>query len=177
MSDPVSGPVGGPVQVLVIGFEDPTFTGDAVAELGRLREAGIVRLVDLLLVERDAEGAFHTVSDSVGGASGLGSVASALLHDEAGSGGTDNASATDSWSLDDAVAPGTLAVVALLEHVWARPLVAAVSRAGGRTLEETWLAPQDLQRLNELRDRASTSADCETGDGSDGAARPSGWVR
>jgi hypothetical protein len=69
-----------------------------------LREAGIVRLVDLLLVERDAEGAIHTV-------------------------------------------------------------------------EETWLAPHDLQRLNELRDRAPTSADSETGDGSEGAARPSGWVR
>ena len=43
------------------------------------------------------------------------------------------------WSLADAVPPGGVAAVALLEHLWAEPLVTAIGRAGGRPLGELWL--------------------------------------
>ena len=43
------------------------------------------------------------------------------------------------WSLADAIPPGTSAAVALIEHLWATPLREAVARAGGTALEETWL--------------------------------------
>ena len=49
----------GPVQVLVVGFEEPSFSGEVLAELSRLREAGVVRLVDVLLVRRDEDGTFR----------------------------------------------------------------------------------------------------------------------
>jgi Family of unknown function (DUF6325) len=52
----------GPVQVLVVGFDRPTFSGEVLAELTRLREAGIVRLVDLLLVARAEDGSIETVT-------------------------------------------------------------------------------------------------------------------
>jgi hypothetical protein len=54
--------VTGPVQVLVVGFDRPAFSGEVLAEFARLREAGIVRLVDLLVVSRTAEGAFDTLA-------------------------------------------------------------------------------------------------------------------
>src|SRR6266508_2175410 len=38
----------GPVQVLVVGFDRPAFSGEVLAGFTRLQEAGIVRLVDLL---------------------------------------------------------------------------------------------------------------------------------
>jgi hypothetical protein len=44
--------VSGSVQVLVVGFDPPTFSGEVLAQFSRLREAGIVRLVDLLVVSR-----------------------------------------------------------------------------------------------------------------------------
>ena len=46
----------GPVQLLVVGFEDPQFNGQILAELDRLRESDVVRLVDLLVVRKDDEG-------------------------------------------------------------------------------------------------------------------------
>lgn len=49
----------GPVQVLVVGFDQPTFSGEVLAEFTRLREAGIVRLIDLLLVSRTEDGALE----------------------------------------------------------------------------------------------------------------------
>ena len=45
----------GPVQVLVVGFDNPTFSGEVLTEFTRLREAGIVRLIDLLIVSRTEE--------------------------------------------------------------------------------------------------------------------------
>ena len=51
------------------------------------------------------------------------------------------------WSLADAVEPGGVAAVALLEHLWATSLVEAVQAAGGRTLAEGWLSPEDRDRL------------------------------
>ena len=53
----------GPVQVLVVGFEQPSFSGEAVAELARLREQGVVRLIDALLVHRLEDGRFGVAGD------------------------------------------------------------------------------------------------------------------
>ena len=58
------------------------------------------------------------------------------------------------WSLADAVPVGGTAAVALIEHLWAVPLRAAVHRSGGRALDETWLAPEDVERLERLLARA-----------------------
>ena len=46
----------GPVQMLVLGFQDPNFTGEIIAELQRLKEQDIVRLIDAMAVQKDANG-------------------------------------------------------------------------------------------------------------------------
>ena len=46
----------GPVQMLILGFEDPKFKGEALAELQKLRDADIIRVIDALVVWKDAEG-------------------------------------------------------------------------------------------------------------------------
>ena len=54
------------------------------------------------------------------------------------------------WSLADAIPVGTTAAVALIEHLWAKPLSEAIARAGGTALEETWLHREDVTRLEQL---------------------------
>jgi hypothetical protein len=139
--------VTGPVQVLVVGFDHPSFSGEVLAELGRLREAGVVRLLDVLLVRRDDDGAFETLPPPPGADPGLGRVAADLLGDP----GAPQPPIEGAWSLADAVEPGGLAAVALLEHLWAAPLVEVIHRAGGRTLAEGWLSPEDRDRLSGTR--------------------------
>ena len=46
----------GPLQLFVIGFEDPAFDGSIVEELVKLREAGLVRVVDMLGIYKDDSG-------------------------------------------------------------------------------------------------------------------------
>jgi hypothetical protein len=129
------------VQVLVVGFEQPAFSGEAVAELARLREQGVVRLIDVLLVHRLEDGRFETLPPPAGADPDLGTLATDLL------GGGDAEIDGDGWSLADAVPPGTMAAVALLEHLWAEPLVGAIRRAGGEPLAELWVDPEELTGL------------------------------
>ena len=46
----------GPVQMLVLGFSEPNFTGKIAAELDRLREHEFVKIVDALVVNKDEAG-------------------------------------------------------------------------------------------------------------------------
>jgi hypothetical protein len=143
----------GPVQILVVGFDHPTFSGEVLAEFERLRGAGVVRLVDLLLVARAEDGSFDAVPLPEGAPADLGFVAAELL-----GGGKDEGTDADEsgvpgdepvWSLA-AVPPGSMGAVALIEHLWAEPLTAAIERAGGRALDETWLGPDDRRALEAL---------------------------
>ena len=68
----------GPVQVLVIGTaEEPD--GTVMAELDRLADAGIVHLVDLVVVQRSEAGALDTMPAPPGLHSGAGRIAEAFL--------------------------------------------------------------------------------------------------
>ncbi len=135
----------GPVQVLVVGFDEPSFSGEVLAELERLRQAGVVRLVDVLLVRRDEDGTFDTLPPPPGADPGLGRVAADIF----GAGDDDEAPEGATWSLAEVVEPGSVAAVALIEHLWAEPLVSAIGAAGGRPLGEGWLSPEDRARLPE----------------------------
>jgi hypothetical protein len=145
----------GPVQVLVVGFDEPTFSGDVLVELARLRDAGIVRLLDLLVVERREDGTFHTVDTPGAGALGLGELAVAVLAHPNGDGTAADQPGDETWSLADVVAPGSVAAVALIEHLWAGPLTDAIARAGGTPLDETWLPTDERASLEAALARRS----------------------
>jgi uncharacterized membrane protein len=151
----------GPVQVLVIGFEGGEFHGEILAELRRLREHDIVRLVDLLFVTKDADGNVATMETSdltKGEFQELGAMAGALIgfgaEGEEGleTGAAAGAAAADGsvfdqdevWHLADAVPTGSSAAIALLEHRWAIPLRDAIAGAGGLTVSDAWVHPADL---------------------------------
>ena len=143
----------GPVQVLVVGFDQPKFTGEVLAEFVRLRDAGIVRLVDLLLISRTKEGTIETLEAPEALVADLGGLAAELLSQPEAAEGEAAVAELDpaaTWSLADAIPAGGTAAVALIEHLWAAPLSEAIQRAGGTLLEETWLAREDRELLEAL---------------------------
>ena len=100
---------------------------------------------------RTEDGGLETLPAPPGAGPDLGELTAAFLEAEneesgSGAGGSD----PTAWSLDEAVPPGGVAAVALIEHTWAQPLVGAIRRAGGQLLDETWLAPPDLELLERL---------------------------
>ncbi|MGH8837715.1 MAG: hypothetical protein ACRDVO_00420, partial [Jiangellaceae bacterium] len=136
-------------------------TSPTVCAAANTNPKNIVRLVDVLLVSRAEDGTFETLVPPDGMTADLGGLAAAVLGwPEGGEANaesvTENSDDASAWSLADAVPPGSAAAVALIEHIWAEPLTAAIQRAGGNPLEETWLAPGDLDVLEALiaqRDR------------------------
>ena len=140
-----------PVQILVLGLDEPTLSVDVLAELERLRRAPSVRLLDVLLVTRAGDGTLETLPIPDTAPPGMGELAVRLL----GSPDIDVMGAEEgrngaTWSLADAIPVGAAAAVAVIEHRWASPLREALHRAGGTALEEAWLAPEDVQRLESL---------------------------
>ena len=54
----------GPVQLLVLGFNQPDFQGEIRQELDRLRDNDLVRVIDALAVAKDADGNVATLHQS-----------------------------------------------------------------------------------------------------------------
>jgi uncharacterized membrane protein len=152
----------GPVQILVIGFDHPNFTGKIRAELDRLREHDVVRLVDLLVVRKDDEGnieRLHHTDLSEAELEQFGATVGALIG--LGAGGDEESMEVgavlgaaamaegvtgdeDTWYVDDAIPNGTAAAIALVEHRWAIGLRGAIREAGGFHLADAWIHPADL---------------------------------
>jgi hypothetical protein len=131
----------GPVQMLVIGFEGGEFRGEIAAELERLRGDDTIRLIDLVVVAKDADGNVSVGEGEEGLALRLLDVTDADLSH------LDAVDAADVWEATEAVPPGGAAAVVLIEHRWAIPLRDAIAAAGGIPLADAWLAPEDVASL------------------------------
>jgi uncharacterized membrane protein len=152
----------GPVQMLVVGFATDALSGKVLEELKRLREADLVRLVDLLVVAKDDDGELAVVQATdlsqdeamqfgalVGALIGLGTGDEETMEAAAVAGATAGADShliddADAWYVADTIPAGTTAAVALLEHRWAIPFRDAIIDQGGIVLADEWIHAADL---------------------------------
>ena len=148
-----SGAMSGPVQVLVVGFEEPSLSGEILAELTRLGKAGVVRLLDVLLVTRTEDGRLETLPAPPGADPDLGRLATAFL----GQVGERGRPHWNGRNRPRRLVPRRHGVArrrrprSLSSSTRGRnPSSDAIRRGGGQLLDETWLAPDDLELLGRL---------------------------
>jgi uncharacterized membrane protein len=153
----------GPVQLLVLGFQDPNFQGEVLAELDRLKESDIARVIDAIVVYKDGEGEVTVLKRSdlsdaeaaefgstIGALVGLGVAGEegAEAGAEAGAAamaeGAEVFSEEEAWDVVDDIPPNTAAALVLLEHRWAIPLRDSIMRAGGFRIADGFIHPLDL---------------------------------
>jgi uncharacterized membrane protein len=154
----------GPVQLIVLGFNHPNFHGEVIAELERLRESDMVRVIDALAVYKDAQGELeveHLSNLTTDEAIELGSKVGALIGlgfegeegAEAGAeAGAEQVAAegiqffsdAEEWDVLADIPNDSAAALILLEHHWAVPLRDAIARAGGFRLSDAFISPFDL---------------------------------
>ena len=160
----------GPVQLVVLGFEHPDFHGEIIANLESLHEDGAVRVIDSLVVHKDASGELEVehlsnltrdeaieVGSAVGALIGLGiegekgfeagAVAGAEV---AAAEGVDVFSDAEEWDVLEDIPNDSAAALVLLEHRWAIPLRDAVARAGGFRISDGFVSPLDLVEIGLL---------------------------
>ena len=164
----------GPVQLLVLGFSQPDFQGEIIAELDRLKENDVVRVIDALAVYKDAEGEVTTLerSDlSAEEAAEFGAVVGALVG--LGMAGAEGAEAgaelgaeaageafgdETEWDVVAELPNDSAAALILLEHRWAIPLRDAVLRAGGFPVSDGFIHPLDLVAVGVLAAEEAAAA-------------------
>ena len=153
----------GPVQLVVLGFNHPDFHGEIIAELERLRESDVVRVIDSLAVYKTADGELEVehlsnlstdeaieLGSKIGALIGLGiegeegMEAGAVAGAEAAAEGVHPFSEEGAWDVLEDIPNDSAAALILLEHHWAVPLRDAVVRAGGFRISDGFISPLDL---------------------------------
>ena len=134
----------GPVDYLVVEFPaDRQPDGSALPLLRDLVERGIIRVLDLAFVRREADGS--TVGIDIADV-GLRGDVDVTMFAEASSGLVDDADLDEAGS---ALEPGATAAVLVYENTWAAPFARALRRngaqlvAGGRIPVQALLATLD----------------------------------
>jgi uncharacterized membrane protein len=153
----------GPVQLIVLGFTEPNFHGEVIAELERLHESGTVKVIDALAVYKDSQGEIEVEHLStlthdeavefgtvVGALVGLGIEgekgfeAGAVAGAEMAEDGVSIFDEDEAWDVLSEIPNNSAAALILLEHHWAVALRDAVYRAGGFRISDGWISPIDL---------------------------------
>jgi uncharacterized membrane protein len=160
----------GPVQLIVLGFRNPDFHGEIIDELERLRENGMVRVIDSLVVYKDPDGEVEVehlsnlsqeeaveLGSKVGALIGLGiegeegmEAGAELGAEKAATEGINVFGNGQDWDVLDDIPNDSAAALLLLEHHWAVPLRDAVARAGGFRISDGFISPLDLIEIGLL---------------------------
>ena len=130
----------GPVDYLVVEFpaDKANFTGEMAAELTSLVDRELVRVLDLVILSKDLDGAVEAVELSEVDESKVGQ----LLALEA-----DLALVLAEQDVEDigvALEPGSVGAVLVYENRWAGPFGSAVRRAGGQLVANGRIPTQAL---------------------------------
>jgi uncharacterized membrane protein len=174
----------GPVQLLVLGFNQPDFHGEIIEELERLRASDTVRVIDSLAVYKDADGGLAVehlsnlteqeaieygskigalIGLGVEGEEGMAAGAEAGAEAAASSGGVRAFNEEDAWDVLEDIPDDSAAALILLEHHWAVPLRDAIARAGGFRISDGFISPLDLIDIGLMSaDEAKELHDLET---------------
>lgn len=168
----------GPMQLLVIVFDNPEFHGQIRRELESVMEKKIIRLIDLVFVWKDAKGDVTAMEATqldeaermrfgavVGGIMGLGAggEAGARVGMEAGAlaAAQENYGITDEDILEitDAIPENSAAALLLIEHLWAKSLKQAIGNAGGVLVSQGMITPELLALVGAELAEAVEAAD------------------
>jgi Family of unknown function (DUF6325) len=118
----------GPVDYLVIEFPAgaKNFTGEMAAELLKLVDAGTIRIVDILILDKDEDGSVEATElsdiEQLGEMQAIETQLAELL------------AADDVANLAAAMDPGSTAGVLIFENLWAAPFASAARRSGGQLI-------------------------------------------
>ena len=118
----------GPVDYLVVEFPvgESNFNGEMAAALAALADSGTIRVLDLLILQKDADGSVEAMEiddlDGVDELRALETEIAEILAEE------------DVAHLAAAMEPGSVAGVLVWENVWAAPFASAARRAGGQLI-------------------------------------------
>ena len=145
----------GPVDFVVVEFpaDQADFSGQMAAELSKLIDSDVIRVLDLILLKKELDGSVegfesHDFGDvDVGGLRELETELALLLAEE------------DVESIGAALEPGSVAAVLVWENTWAAPFGSAVRKSGGQLVASGRIPIQALAAAIEADEANTTEGD------------------
>jgi len=143
----------GPVDYLVVEFPagQSSFTGEMATELVALSDAGTIRVIDVLILTKDADGSVEAMElsdiEDLGPLQQLETELAELL------------AADDVVNLANAMEPGSAAGVLIWENLWAAPFASAARRAGGQLIADGRIPIQAIIASIEADDNDEVEGD------------------
>lgn len=131
----------GPIDYIIVGFENAKFDSSVLGALGDALESGVIALVALSVIAKDAEGTV-TVLD----VSDLGDdyvVQFAQKYNVS----SDLVTEDDKTEVGDLLNPGEAAGLLVVEQLWAKPLKKAIIDANGFLIAEGRIHPDAANEL------------------------------
>lgn len=134
----------GPVDYLVVQFPENRFTGEIVPEIKRLEDNGIIRVIDLVFVKKDADGNLESFEiEDLGG--------EVRADYQAFSGQIEGwLSKDDVEIIGEALPNNSSAGAVLYENTWAVKLKEAFMNAGGELVLQGRAPPELVERAREM---------------------------
>ena len=118
----------GPVEMLVVKFPGNQFTGELAPALQDLVDTGLIRLIDLLFVLKDSDGAV-LVYEQNGWGDEVAAIFEPLVQPD-----DELLSQDDAESIGVLLEPNSSAAVLLFENSWAANFVQALRNANGELI-------------------------------------------
>ena len=143
----------GPVDYVVVEFPAgaSSFTGEMAAELRALADSGTIRVIDVLILTKDADGTVEAAELSdiaeLGELQGIEAELAELL------------AADDVDHLAAAMEPGSTAGVLIWENLWAAPFASAVRHSGGQLIANGRIPIQAIIASIEAEQVTATEGD------------------
>jgi Family of unknown function (DUF6325) len=143
----------GPVDIVVIGFPpDAPRTGEAIPIFVDLVDRGIIRVLDVLIVQKGEDGSVSGLELGDLGADGFAELR-VFAGARSGMLGDDDAAAAAAG-----LEPGEAAVLICFENAWAAPFVTAVRRNGGQVLAFQRVPAQEVIETVEALDAVEAAS-------------------
>jgi hypothetical protein len=143
----------GPVDYLVVEFPAgaSNFTGEMAAELLALVDSGTIRVIDILILTKDEDGAVEAMElsdiDELGPLQAVEAQLAELL------------AADDVEHLAAAMEPGSTAGVLIWENLWASGFASAARRSGGQLIANGRIPIQAIIASIEADEAVATGGD------------------
>ena len=143
----------GPVDWIVVEFPGSKFKGEIAPALDDLVERDLVRVLDLLILKKDADGSLEAFELSDLDDSELGELRwyetelAMLLSED------------DVVAIAEAIEPNSSAAVLVWENRWAAPFASSLRRAGGQLVASGRIPIQALLAIIEADEAADDEAE------------------
>jgi len=152
----------GPIQMLVIAFPTTSLHGAVLPALDRLKHAGIVRVIDMLVIRKDMDGRTlvatatdltweeaTTLGAYLGSLAGLAAGGEEGMERGAMLGAAELADGhvfddDDIFRLSRAVGDDMTVGLVLVQHTWATEFLDAIAESDGVELMNAWIRPESV---------------------------------